>query len=180
MTFSRRPAIVVGCVGVGLLAGAFFLGRTTAPTKVHETTKTVEVEKKVEVEKRVEVAAAQQEAKEVVRWRTRVVTKPDGTRIETHETVKADEHKASTQTTKSAEKSVTQVSERLVYKDRLVEATASRWAFGVSVGAGTDLRMRYQGDVAWRVAGGLSLTGAVQVEQAPFRPAGLIGVRFAF
>jgi hypothetical protein len=177
---SRRTILVVGSVLVGVALLAFFLGRTTAPTKVHETVKTVAIEKRVEVEKKVEVAAAEQEAKEVVRWRTKVIVKTDGTRIEVKEVERADEKRDATRTEKSAERTVVQVQEKLVYKDLLVEAAAPGFAFGVAVGAGTDLRMRYQGDVAYRLVGGLWLTVAFQVEREPFRPAALAGVRFTF
>jgi F420-0:gamma-glutamyl ligase len=136
----------------------------------------VEVERKVEVEKRVEVAVAQVETRDVVRWRTRVVTKADGTRIETHETLKADEKKSATKTEKQAERIVTQERERLVYRDKLVETSRPGWSLGAQAGLGLDGKPRYGGEVGRRIVGGLWASVAVDVPTRSLWG----GVRFEF
>lgn len=175
MTLPKRPLIFAGA-GVLLLVGVFLLGRSSAPTRTQTIEKVVQVKQTVEVEKRVEVAAAQTADAHQVEWRTRTVYKPGGTVVVTKEVAQRDEKKTATETKVVAERVRTEVQERLVYREKVVEAAQPRWAFGASVGAGTDLRMRYQGDVGFRLVSGLWVTLAV----APLERAALVGARVTF
>jgi hypothetical protein len=184
---ARRILVVVGAALAAV--ALFLLGRTTAPTK----TVTVQVEragKVVASAKAAEQAQAQSAAqaqdhsaftRTIIRYRPAPAggceKAEEVTETGTADSTKTEVTRASTsKTSESTAKSEWHEHQLL----KLVEAARPRWAVGAAVGVATDLRPRYQIDGAYRIAGGLSLTGAVQLEQATLRPALFVGGRFEF
>jgi len=149
--------------GAGLFAAGLGTGLLAKPAKVvthvQETTKDRIVYQDRVVQK--EVAAVQ--TKEVTRWRTRIVTHPDGTKVETHEAV-ADKDTAST-TSKAAEhdQAAERVTERIVVRDKLVEGARARWLVGAGAGLGLDGHPHYGGLAALRILGPVNLALTVDV-----------------
>ncbi len=81
VTKYKTPLLVLA--GLAIVAGAFFIGRSSSPTQTVEVVKTVEVEKKV-IETQIQVVEkkiyVKDEARDV-RRETVTVTQPDGTTI---------------------------------------------------------------------------------------------------
>lgn len=69
----------------------------------------------------------------IVKWRDRVVVKPDGTRIETRETVRDNERRDERREAAVRVQTRVEVKDRVVYRDR----PANPPRFVLSVGAGT-------------------------------------------
>lgn len=171
--------IAIGCLGS--LAGAFLLGRGTAPAKTIEVVKTVEVEKQVVktevqvVEKKVYV---QVQAKDVHR-ETVTVKQPDGTVTTT--TVYDDKTKTTTEAAQST--SMASLTESDVEKTKstestkIVETAKPDWHATLRLGAGATLTpLRPIGDVGLsierRIIGPfwLGAYGGVQIPLIPTGP----------
>lgn len=152
---SRR--LLIAAAALALLCASFVAGRYSRPARVE----TVTVEKRV-VEVR-EVKVAEQTKQAQTRWRTKVVTRPDGTRVETATTDRAEASHAQRRNETSAR---AEDDRRIV----TVPAPLPRWSVGANVGLGLDGRLRYGGEVSRRVAGPLWL--GVQAD-VPTRSAAL-------
>lgn len=139
-------------------------GRYASPAKV----RTLTVEHVVE--KRIEVKVADTSVVEAVKWKTRIVTKPGGIRIVTLEAERnqvAATHDATT---------VAVATERLVYRDKLVESAKPQWSAGVFAGAGLDGGRHLGGEVSRRLFG--PVWAGVKVD-VPAKAA-MAGVRIEF
>jgi hypothetical protein len=157
------------------IAGAFLVGRLTAPAKVVErervVTRTVEVERQGRQEAR---EAAQAEATRTVTV-TRWVRRPDGT------------SEAETRTEAATSKRAEESSVRIEYRDRqvevavdrwrerVVEAPRPRWAISALGGVGIDLSPRVGAQVS-RAVGPLVLSVQVTSETRALRPVALLGL----
>lgn len=166
---SIGAAIATGAIGYGI-------GHRASPVRTVERI----VEDKAETTRTEETHASRElvanDVKEVIRWRTRVVIKPDGTRIESKSTEKGNESKASaekqTQSAAVTERIVTQTR----YVERIVDASRPRWSFGVAGGLDTGMRRAYGVDVGIRAVGPLWVTMSGSL---PSRSA-MLGLRLEF
>lgn len=192
MTFPKRP-LVIGAGAAVLLGLAFFLGRTTAPTRIHEVTVSAKADVKsdAKLDAKVESTKAQQSTAgsvatdQGIEWDETTVYRPNGTvRSHTRSVRKADSTKTSSETKSSQESakaethaaSHSESHTEYVYRDKLIETARPNWSVGAHAGLGTDLTPRYGGEVGRRIVGGLWLTASVDV---PTRAATL-GIRFDF
>ncbi len=169
-------AKAVAAIALGLLL-AFLAGWAVAPGKLRtvEKLRVVEREKRVEVKATETAHAESTEAREVVRWRTHLVTRPDGTRIETREAERDDRRAtASADTRREVEVRTVEV-EKLVYRDKLVEPVRPAWSLGAYGGLGLDRAQVWGGHIERRVLGPLWVG-----LQADTRKAAMLTVRVEF
>ncbi len=175
MTTERKELLTfLGAFVIALLCG-FWTGRATAPTRMVTVERTREVKVAGETRVVTQTVESATSSKDVVRWRTRVVTRTDGTREETAEVVSGAE-RAGASATRASETEA-----RVEYRDREVERRvevtreASRWVLGARAGVRLDRTPVYGGEVGYRVLGPLEL--ALTVDR-PWAVVGALRWRF--
>lgn len=162
--------------GAGLFAAGLGTGLLAKPARVETHVQEVAKDRVVYQDRVVERQVAVAETHEVTRWRTRVVTKPDGTKVETREAVAGKATATASSSEQARVQASERTSERVVVRDKLVEGARARWLVGVGAGVDTGARLHYGGLVAFRLLGPLSLAATVDV---PARAALLyVGVQF--
>lgn len=138
MNERAKQILIIVVVALGLVVGAFLVGRSTAPVKIERQVveKIVEVEKEkiVYTDKLVFIEATNKQAD--TKRDTHTVIQPDGTTV-----IDEHEHTAtSEETIKYVDRIVEKVveKEKLVFKDRLVyekiESAKAQWRVGVQAG----------------------------------------------
>lgn len=158
--------------GVALTALVFLAGRLSAPAP--SKTASAVAEKTTSLATSEATKSATVVIREVTKWRDRVVTKPDGTRIETHEAVRDEGRRDERREAARETKLKVEERERIVYRE--TAAARPDWSVGAAAGTGLDLKPRYQVGVARRLVGGLWLTVTADVTGR----AAYAGLRFDF
>jgi hypothetical protein len=170
----RAKALAV----LAAMAVSYVIGRGTQKTVTVEKIREVEkvAETKVAAAKAETATAKHQAQADKTQWRTRTIYVAGQVVEVVKEVVREVEKKVGETRIETVTKTVTV--EKLVHRDRLVIQAVEppRWSAAASVGAGLDRRMRYQGEVGYRLTGGLWLTGTVDVSGRAL----LGGVRWEF
>lgn len=174
----RHKITVLGSIA-GLLFLAFMTGRLSAPRSVREVTAKAS-ETKTATAASVETAtAAIVQTRTVTRYVDRVVTKPDGTKIETKTSTVGAAQTAETKTAARAAQTRVETVTKIETVDRLVtlRAPAPRFSVGAFASSGVDLKLRgYGPEVGARVIGPLWVSLAADVKAR----AAIAGARFTF
>ncbi len=170
----RTRYLVAG--GAGLFAAGLGTGLLAKPARVETRVQEVTKDRVVYQDRIVERQVATAQTKEVTRWRTRLVTKPDGTKVETREVDTGKDAATTSDVGRTEDHAGERVTERVVYKDRVVEGARARWLVGAGAGADLSLRLHYGALAGYRLLGPLVLAVAVDV---PARAATLyVAVQF--
>jgi hypothetical protein len=177
---SRRTVVVIGLAFAGVACLAFFLGRTTAPSKLHDVqvSATSDSKSDMKTDSQAERTASQQSTASSVatdqgsEWTEHTTFRPDGSIRSTRKTFKKADSRTETAEKKASQEVAkatahaeahAEAHTEYVYKDRLVEAARPNWSLGAHAGLGLDLKPRYGAELGRRVGGGLWLGVAVDV-----------------
>jgi hypothetical protein len=179
MTLSKWTA---GGIALAILLVGFGFGRFATPSKVVERDRIVETTRDTELTWHAYVGHTESKIETKTQWQTVTKWEPGGTIIQTVQAVQDHTETAHTDTAQTDGKFTERVVEKIVERERIVEAKAPDWLLGGKAGLRLDTGTPvYGGEVARRIIGPVFAGAWVQASGASREGAAAgVGVSFLF